>query len=437
MSKACAAMPSAIVRCGALSPSSLFSRSSSSSAWPRITRTSWPYVRACSPQNVDRPPAVPAPPRNPYRSSSSVEHPARPAAVAAMIPAGPPPTTTTSNSPYTGVRRLGSVITLVTHNSWRVGWVRSGNWKERPVVAGTWPDRDTTGGLLLLLLFFDFYHHGRAVDGAERLDDRRHAGVRRPGHHDLDRVRGDDQLHRGVRVGRRLLRDRVRMVGGQPPVGSAGYRLLAGRGELPVAAVTVLDDGLAQVLLGPAGLVEQPRVFGVQHHVAAGTRPHQRAGAAERVGEVRRELLGSRGVPGLDVQHRADDARGDCAVIRADAVISGQAGPGTVLLVLPDAAGVLGRRALRGLVEYVGLESKAVDRAEPDRPADRRVGPEARAPHVAPAVQPDPLPDRAVDHDEPCGPRGGLPDRPGHHPVTQERVPGGHHDGEVLRQAAG
>src|ERR1700757_678083 len=27
-----------------------------------------------------------------------------------MMPAGPPPTTTTSNSPYTGVCRLGSVI---------------------------------------------------------------------------------------------------------------------------------------------------------------------------------------------------------------------------------------------------------------------------------------------------------------------------------------
>ena len=99
MSNAWAAIPSAIVRCGAFSPSSFTSRSSSSSASPRITRTSCPYVRACSPQNVDSPPAVPAPPRNPYRSISSVEHPARAAAVAAMIPAGPPPTTTTSNSP--------------------------------------------------------------------------------------------------------------------------------------------------------------------------------------------------------------------------------------------------------------------------------------------------------------------------------------------------
>src|SRR5215475_4030173 len=157
MSNACAAIPSAIVRCGALSPPSLTSRSSSSSARPRITRTSSPYVRACSPQNVDRPPAVPAPPRNPYRSSSSVEHPARPAAVAAMIPAGPPPTTTTSNSPYTGVRRLGSLI-----------------------VAGA---ASVTVSPLLLLYF---RHHGRAVEGAERLHDRRHAGVRRPGHHDLD-----------------------------------------------------------------------------------------------------------------------------------------------------------------------------------------------------------------------------------------------------------
>ena len=75
-----------------------------------MTRTSSPWVRACSPQNVDSPPAVPAPPRNPYRSISSVEHPARAAAVAAMMPAGPPPTTTTSNSPYTGVCLPGSVI---------------------------------------------------------------------------------------------------------------------------------------------------------------------------------------------------------------------------------------------------------------------------------------------------------------------------------------
>ena len=103
MSNAWAAIPSAIVRCGALRPSSLTSRSSSSSASPLITRTSCPWVLACSPQNVESPPAVPAPPRNPYRSISSVEQPARAAAVAAMIPAGPPPTTTTSNSPYTGV----------------------------------------------------------------------------------------------------------------------------------------------------------------------------------------------------------------------------------------------------------------------------------------------------------------------------------------------
>ena len=99
MSKACAAIPSAIVRCGAFSPSSFTSRSSSSSARPLMTRTSAPYVRACSPQNVESPPAVPAPPRNPYRSISRVEHPALAADEAAMIPAGPPPTTTTSNSP--------------------------------------------------------------------------------------------------------------------------------------------------------------------------------------------------------------------------------------------------------------------------------------------------------------------------------------------------
>jgi hypothetical protein len=34
--------------------------------------------------------------------------PQRAAAAAAINPAGPPPTTTTSNSPYTGVVRLGS-----------------------------------------------------------------------------------------------------------------------------------------------------------------------------------------------------------------------------------------------------------------------------------------------------------------------------------------
>ena len=38
--------------------------------------------------------------------------PARAAAAAAVMPAGPPPSTTTSNSPNTGVWRLGSVSVL-------------------------------------------------------------------------------------------------------------------------------------------------------------------------------------------------------------------------------------------------------------------------------------------------------------------------------------
>src|SRR5215831_12449893 len=60
----------------------------------------------------------------------------------------------------------------------------------------TWPDRGTTGELLLL--FFDLDHHGLAVEGTERLDDRRHAGVRRAGHHDLHPIDGADELDRGV-----------------------------------------------------------------------------------------------------------------------------------------------------------------------------------------------------------------------------------------------
>src|SRR5689334_14614803 len=41
-----------------------------------------------------------------------VERPARLAASAAAMPAGPPPSTTTSYSPQSGVRRLGSLISL-------------------------------------------------------------------------------------------------------------------------------------------------------------------------------------------------------------------------------------------------------------------------------------------------------------------------------------
>ena len=104
-----------------------------------MTRTSSPWVRACSPQNVDSPPAVPAPPRNPYRSISSVEHPARAAAVAAMMPAGPPPTTTTSNSPYTGVCLPGSmIVALFTYRAWssHVGEARSRPTMPAPAVCG-------------------------------------------------------------------------------------------------------------------------------------------------------------------------------------------------------------------------------------------------------------------------------------------------------------
>src|ERR1700722_5808418 len=198
MSNAWAAIPSAIVRCGALSPSSLPSRSSSSSASPRITRTSDPYVRACNPQNVDSPPAVPAPPRNPYRSISSVEHPARAAAEAAMIPAGPPPTTTTSNSPYTGVVRLGSMIVSPLKK-------------------------------LSSLLLPDLGHRRRAADRAERLDDRRHPRVGRARDDDLHVVGRPKDRNRRVEGGGRRLGERVRGVRGQPPAGALGDRLLARR----------------------------------------------------------------------------------------------------------------------------------------------------------------------------------------------------------------
>src|SRR5207302_242712 len=119
-----------MVRCGVERPSSFSSRSSISSASPRITRRCSPWTFACRPQKVERPPIVPAPPRNPYRSSRIVERPARAAAVAAISPAGPPPTTTTSNSPYTGVVRGGSV----TVGRAVVGSVAMGRAPQRGVV---------------------------------------------------------------------------------------------------------------------------------------------------------------------------------------------------------------------------------------------------------------------------------------------------------------
>src|SRR5688572_1593033 len=45
---------------------------------------------------------------------SAVARPARPAATAAAMPAGPPPSTTTSNSPTTGVRRASSTMLFMS-----------------------------------------------------------------------------------------------------------------------------------------------------------------------------------------------------------------------------------------------------------------------------------------------------------------------------------
>jgi hypothetical protein len=156
------------------------------------------------------------------------------------------------------------------------------------------------------------------------MDDTPALGARDDDLHVVDRPEDRD---RRVQVGRRRLRQRVRVVGGQPPAGALGDRLLARRRQLPVGPRSALEDRLLQVLLGPPVLIEQPRVLGVEHHVDRRERPHQRAGAADRVGQVRRQLLGHDRVPGLDVQHRADDGRRAGAVGRRQPVVHVQRRP--------------------------------------------------------------------------------------------------------------
>src|SRR5690606_14426879 len=111
-----------IVRCGAFRPSIARRRARMSPAMPCTTCSCLPCTTACKPQKVESPAAVPAPPRNPYRSISSVERPLRPAAIAAAMPAGPPPSTTISYSPNRGVCRLGS----------RMGFTASPSGARRP-----------------------------------------------------------------------------------------------------------------------------------------------------------------------------------------------------------------------------------------------------------------------------------------------------------------
>ena len=88
----------------------------------------------------------------------------------------------------------------------------------------------------------------------------------------------------GCRGRRRLLRDRVRVVGGQPPAGALSDRLLARRGQGPVRPPAAVDDRLPHVVLGPAVLVEHPGVLGVEHdepgRVSAA--PARRCGTANR-----------------------------------------------------------------------------------------------------------------------------------------------------------
>jgi len=62
-------------------------------------------------------PPVTSPPRNPYRSISSVRAPCRAAETAAATPANPPPQTRTSVSFPTGVFRSGSRTQLIDNPS--------------------------------------------------------------------------------------------------------------------------------------------------------------------------------------------------------------------------------------------------------------------------------------------------------------------------------
>ncbi len=216
---------------------------------------------------------------------------------------------------------------------------------------------------------------------------------------------------------------RVRMIGRQPPPGPAGHRVLARRHQLRPGQDGTLVHGLPHVGLGPAGRGEQPGVLGAQHQGGADRLVDERPGPRDRAGQVGGQLLGHHGVPGLDVHARPDHHRGHRAVGRGQAELLVQGRPRALLLVLRDARGVLGRRALGGLVELVRAQAERVDRTEPDGPPDGGVGPEARAENVPRAVQAEPLAHRPVDDQERGGPGSGLPDGPADVPLGDQRLP--------------
>jgi len=106
------------------------------------------------------------------------------------------------------------------------------------------------------------------------------------------------------------------MRGREPPASRAGQCLLARRDEIRPGQDGALVHRLPNIVLGPPGRPEQSRVLRAQHHQSAQRLLDQRAGAGDRAGDVGGQLLGHRGVPGVDVQAGADGQRGHRAVRR-------------------------------------------------------------------------------------------------------------------------
>jgi hypothetical protein len=155
---------------------------------------------------------------------------------------------------------------------------------------------------------------------------------------------------------------------------------------------------------------------------------HPRQVADDQLGDVAARV-------GDDRAHRG--GHGDRALIGPQPAFDVQRDPGGAFLVFGETERVAVRRGEHAAVKLVRDGPEHVADDEPQRPADRRVRPEARSHAPLPAFHADLLAHRAVDDDQLCGAGQRRRHRVRDRFVAQQGAHRGQRDRGVLRQAAG
>jgi len=162
----------------------------------------------------------------------------------------------------------------------------------------------------------------------------------------------------------------------------------------------------------------------------------QRAVEKEQPSQVLDDQLGDVAARvGEDRAHRG--SHGDRALLGPQPAFGVQRHPGGALLVLGEAERVAVRGGEHAAVELVRDGPEHVADDEPQRPADRRVRPEARSHAPLPGLHADLITHRAVDDDQLRGAGQRRRHRVGDRFIVQQGSHRGQRDRRVLRQAPG